>query len=219
MEIILRIPRAVINSILNAESDWIRYGLPAVVLTIIFSALMLSKPASEPRESLQGPSHSTGAEGAQVGRQRTGTENGSASEQPALAPSLSVPESANAFSKRPPSTDVSAAAGSRQKELAAEAVKWGWRDEGRRALCQAVRDSLPDFKAGKLHKHRVVHLARSTFRGDHEMADQAVDQALVDYARGTWSEAQCPEEPGHGPMSKGTIDAVVNRKQDWLKSH
>ncbi len=220
MEAILRIPRAIIDSILNAESDWIRYGLPALVLTVVFSALMLSKQGAgpEPQKPIEAPVHSKVAENFHRSFQQPAASNGSLPERPAFSPPPAAPI-AESNQVRLPAADAPAAAAGRQKELAAEAVKWGWREEGRRALCDAVRASIPDFKAGKLHKHYTIHLARANFKGEREMADRAVDEALRDYERNLWNEAQCPEVPGQPRMSKGTIDAVIQRKQDWLKSH
>jgi len=220
METILRIPRAIIESILNAESDWIRYGLPAVLLTVIFSAMMLSKQASELAvpEPMPASPHSKAAENVHRNFQQAEAPSSSPAERPAILPPPAAPPP-EVTQRHLPSVDTSVPAENRQRQLAAEAVKWGWKEEGRRALCDATRASIPDFKAGTLHKHFTVHLARANFKGEREMADKAVDQALLDYQRHLWDETQCPEVPGQPRMSKGTIDAVITRKQDWFKSH
>lgn len=217
METILRIPRAIIGSILNAESDWIRYGLPALLLTIIFSAMMVSKQSSTLPAQPASPQSSSPSQAAErphrVIQHLHGPRNPLPGQPGVSPPAMPMAES------RPPATDTSINAEARQKQLAAEAAKWGWKEEGRRALCDATRASIPDFKAGTLHKHYTIHLARANFRGDRTMADKAVDQALIDYQRNVWDESQCPDAPGQPRMPKGAIDAVIKRKQDWFKSH
>ena len=224
METILRIPRAIIDSILNAESDWIRYGLPALILTVFFSAMMLSKQAAEPeqRETQPPPSRLKVAEPTrppfQPAFQQAEVPNGPLPDRPAFSPPPAPPMAAS-NSNGPPMANSAVSAEERQKQLAAEAVKWKWKDEGRRALCDAVRASLPAFKEGTLLKHTTIHQARADFRGDREMADKAVDQALIDYERNLWDESQCPGTPGQPRMSKGTINAVMKRIPGWFNSH
>ncbi len=83
-------------------------------------------------------------------------------------------------------------------------------------MCQGVQAALPHFNQGFLHKLEPVLLARKAYRGEGgpRMAVQAVDQALIDYNSGAWSEADCPNAAA---LPKGIIGEVVNRRYHLTK--
>jgi hypothetical protein len=172
-----------------------------------------------PQASLQARSPSSDAESASFVSQRREIASAPISEHQWFSPPQPSLGSNGAFSTQLHSTEMTAAGGDRKQQLAAEALKWSWRNEGRRALCQATWDSLADFRGNKLHKHQVVRRARGTFRGDPGTADEAVNEAVGDYIHGLWSEDQCPKDLGHPSMAKGTIGTLVGRKPDQVKPH
>jgi hypothetical protein len=82
--------------------------------------------------------------------------------------------------------------------------------EGRRAVCIAISRSLVSVRR-RHRKGRALELAKGIYRGQSgpEAAEEEVNTALTEYARGVWSEAQCPPTPGVPPLTKGAIADVM----------
>ena len=187
---ILKLPLDLAERLLNTESDWIRYGLPALILTVALSIAMASK--SDQGDSSRTPFRPRSVGLAKSAVSADGSNDASANEQRADSPNnsaLAKPQMGR------PAPELSKADGS----------------AGRIAVCEAVKASLPDYKAGKLRKLEAIRRARQGYRGQNapQMASQSVNQALLDYNAGVWSEADCPNP---GLLSKGLIGAVVNRR-------
>ena len=184
----------------NAQSDWIRYGLPAVVLTVIFFFAIRfesnnteppsQKPSIVAREagSAGPPSRMTGFSGAQsVPENRADISNGN--------PVQGAPMIGHPIVPLPPPR----VAASSQLQV-----------DGRRALCGAVQYVLARVRR-KHWKTNAMAMAIQTYRGasgDSPAAAAAINSALIEYGQGKWDETQCP--PGGGAaLAKGAIGTVM----------
>ena len=196
---ILKFPLDLLGRFLNAQSDWVRYGIPALILTVVLSITMANR--SNDADSLQTPSNPTAA--------RPAKPAGPALVQPG-APTREEVSEPPADSAPPKPRTQQLAAGADQKPNAVGSAA------GRIAVCQGVQAALPHFNQGFLHKLEPVLLARKAYRGEGgpRMAVQAVDQALTDYNSGAWSEADCPNAAA---LPKGIIGDVVNRRYHLTK--
>jgi hypothetical protein len=189
---ILRWPFDVTSRLLDTDSDWIRYGLPALILTIVLSIAMANK--SEDSGSSSIPSSPKSA----VSTKPAFPAFVPRSESPA-GPVSGVPKDSG-WSK--PGTDPFAAVTQKREEAG---------NAGRNALCSAVATVLPDYKAGKLRRMQLVLIAREAYHGPNgpQAAAQSINKAMADYTTGAWSEADCPNSPA---LPKGTIGDVANRR-------
>src|ERR1700730_17640839 len=98
--------------------------------------------------------------------------------------------------------------------------------EGRRALCDAVREEWPDVEAGTQgkDKFRLILAIQSFSLGgaDTKIADAAVRTAFAEYLRNEWDESACPEsahqqatgEPDE-PLSKDAINVALVKTDHW----
>lgn len=92
--------------------------------------------------------------------------------------------------------------------------------EGRRALCDAVREVWPDVEAGTQGKDKFpLILAIQSFSlegADNAIADAAVRTAFAEYLRYEWNESACPKsahqqatgEPDE-PLPKDAINIAL----------
>jgi hypothetical protein len=86
--------------------------------------------------------------------------------------------------------------------------------EGRRALCDAVRDEWDDVQAGTQAKDKFpLILAVQSFSGDggETVADAAVRKAFADYLGFKWKESDCPD----GALPDGAIDTALVKITNW----
>jgi len=196
---ILKFPLDLLTRFLNAESDWVRYGIPALVLTVVLSIAMASR--SNNAGSLQTPSNPRAASLRKPAGPALVQPGAPSREQVSEAPVDSAPTQ--------PQTEQLAAGADQTPKVVGSAA-------GRIALCQGVQAALPHFNQGILHKLEPVLLARKAYRGGGgpKMAAQAVDQAITDYNSGAWSEADCPST---AVLPKGLIGDVVNRRYHITK--
>jgi hypothetical protein len=201
LRFILSLPFTTIAAILNAESDWIRYGLPAVLLTAIFFFAMRFVGANIEAPPVRPP---TGAR------------------QVAPPGAISFSDSALVRGDRPkmpydnlepgvrvPQRSTAPAAAERHGQPATDALS-EQQTEGRRALCSAVGYVLRKVKK-KHRKTKALAMAIEVYRGQGgpQAADRAVSGALEDYGRGRWDEDQCPPAVGGTPLPKGAIGEAV----------
>jgi hypothetical protein len=184
---IIDLPVATVGSVLNAESDWIRYGLPALILTVIFFFAMRhdSAPVGG-AASLQPPLNH---------------QNHSAVPPDSLAPNLTmtVPGAgASVPGQQAVAPNLPSAQGIIPQQL-----------EARRALCTAARlaSSMPAIR----RKPTVLRYAISGYKGSggFQVAVRTVNEAAADYAAGKWSEDECPASPDGARLAKGAIGQAL----------
>lgn len=98
--------------------------------------------------------------------------------------------------------------------------------EGRRALCDAVREEWPDVEAGTQGKDKFpLILAIQSFSlegADNKIADAAVRTAFADYLGYEWDESACPESAHQQatgeldePLPKGAINIALVKTARW----
>jgi len=179
------------NRFLNA-SDWIRYGILAVLLTTVFYVLVRQPlPSNFSSNEVQPP-------------------NGKVA---ALNPPLrSRPETHIPLARRQPMKPLISAPNSPTEQVASKPSGDSKQTDGRAAVCAAARTALPNFRAGKLSGRQAVRLAHETYRsaGGPQSPHEAVHDALTEYDAGAWSEADCP--PGL-PLPKGTIGEIMGLRK------
>ena len=200
LQFILSLPFTIFAAILNAESDWIRYGLPAVLLTAIFffamrfeAAKIESPPVRPPGARKIAPSGATSFSASPIvsgGRPKMPHDNlepGTTVTQRSTAPVVAEPHGQ-------PATDA----------LSEQQT------EGRRALCSAVGYVLNKGKK-KHRKTNALEIAIEAYggKGGPQAADRAISGALEDYGRGKWDEKQCPPAAGRAPLTQGAIGEVM----------
>ena len=185
---------------LNVESDWVRYGLPAILLTAIFFFAMRLEAPKVALPLLRPP----------MGARKLA---------PPAATSFSVPPftsgdrpkmpsngTAQGMAMTPPSSSFRAA---QPRGLTAVGALSREQVEGRRALCSAVQYALTRVKR-KHWKTKAMEIATESYRGQGgpQAAGGAISSALTDYAGGKWDEGQCAAVGG-SPLSKGSIAEVM----------
>jgi hypothetical protein len=98
--------------------------------------------------------------------------------------------------------------------------------EGRRALCDAVREVWPDVEAGTQGKDKFpLILAVQSFSppgSDNKVADASVRTAFAEYLRYEWNESACPESAHQQatgeidePLPKDAIDIALVKTDKW----
>lgn len=200
VQFISGLPSSIMSAIPNAHSDWIRYGLPAVLLTAIFLVVMRyeadqldSVPARPAAVQLTHP--------------------------PAQPRSFPVPESVSAARPEMPPRKLEAERSPMQQfnpprppvpyGQPVPAVLAGPQDEGRRAVCGSVQWALARVRP-RNRKVKAMKRAIEAYRGQGgpQAADAAISRALADYGSGKWDEGQCPPTGGP-PLAKGAIAQVM----------
>jgi len=204
VESIVRLPTRALDPILSAESDWIRYGVPALVLTVIFFVLMRTQapttessapPPSSAEVAAKSPLHSklnpfSAAPAPPASPPDEHSHNSPPPEQPPAAP-------ANEVASQPP--PASGSFGQTQGGAAQQTA-------ARLALCNAVRYAAT--KPPQSRSRLAMTMAMQTYRGPGASRD-AVMQALADYRRGGWSDEQCPTPLGVTPLRHGMIGSTI----------
>jgi hypothetical protein len=196
----LKLPPRIVAATPYLDSDWVRYGVPAVLLAAIFFVSMryqtdkVESPPSPPAVAARNPLRSSlpASSSAPEGRALTAT-------QPYLQPAMPIPQRA-----------VPPTAPRPYHQMATGAAPADVQTEGRRALCLAVQHALSGA-GGTYSKMNVMRLAVGNYRGQGgpRAAIRAVNLALEQYKSGAWSEAQCPPTLGAAPLAKGAIAEVM----------
>jgi hypothetical protein len=184
---IIDLPVATVGAILNSESEWIRYGLPAVLLTVIFFFAM--RRESPPQLAPIGGTLSL--------QSRSSPANHPAMPQHGFARdlTLTVPGAPSGVAQRPAAPNVATA----QRASVQEA---------RRALCFATRvaSTTPAIR----RKSTVLRYAVSGYRGGgFQTAARAVNEAVSEYTAGKWNEDECPASPDGVRIAKGAIGEAL----------
>jgi hypothetical protein len=200
LQFILGFPSAVAGGFLNAESDWIRYGLPAILLTAIFFFAIRSETPTATSPRLRPP---VGARKTALPAAKTFSVSPFATGDHGKVPSSGIEQGRSmtppsfVFHPAPPPVQP-AMAGLSKVQIA-----------GRRAVCSAVQYSLARVKK-KHWKSKAMEMAIQSYRGQGgpQAADGAVSNALTDYAHGTWDESQCTALGG-SPLSRGATAEVM----------
>jgi hypothetical protein len=184
---IIDLPVATVGSVLNAESDWIRYGLPALILTVIFFFAMRHDSAP--------------VGGAASFQSPINHRSGSAIPPNSFAPNLTmtVPGAgASAPGQQAAAPNLPNAQGITPQQL-----------EARRALCTAARpaSNMPAIR----RKSTVLRYAVSGYKGSggFQTAVRIVNEQLADYSAGKWSEDDCPASPDGVRIAKGAIGQAL----------
>jgi hypothetical protein len=199
---ILELSSTILAAITNLESDWVRYGLPAIVLTVIFffamrfeagniDASLVSSADTKKVVVSAEAKPSAGFSGADEAHPQIST--GMLEHEAVAAPQFGASRPAQPYAQP---------LGSMTRSNPAT--------ECRRALCGAVQYALA--RVEKRHqKLRAMQFAVEGCRvqGDRQTADRAVNSALAEYERGMWDESQCPSIPGRAPLAKGAIAQVM----------
>jgi|SRR5579872_3728226 len=203
VQFIVGLPGRVFGPLLGAQSDWIRYGIPAVVLTVVFFTAMRFQAATDdtvasqsnvdvrkafrPKPNVLAPAPANPS------------EQSANNPPPVLAsgPANEAPPQPSGASRGPGTFGQVQAAGSPEQVAA------------RQALCNAVRflSNRPSASRGKV----VLRLAMQSYHGPggSEAGRDAVMQAVTEYKRGAWSDEQCQSPLGTTPLRKGTIGEVM----------
>ena len=191
-------PSRILASISDPHTDWIRYGVPAVLLTLIFffairfqanrvdsvptlRPLRTSKIISPERPIFAGPS--------------AGDESRTL---PQTTAESRVPKPAIAALPRAGQPQMPVAAGLTEQQII-----------GRKAVCDAAQFALS--KVRKRHwRARALEFAMQAYqgRGGAQAANQAINTALQEYGRGIWDESQCLPSTGN-KLAKGVIAQVL----------
>ena len=201
LQFILSFPFTTISAILNAESDWIRYGLSAVLLTAIFFFAMRFEGANIESPPVR---PATGARKvAPPGATLFSDSPKVIGDRPKMP--YDNLESGMTVTQRSPAPAAAEPHGQAATDALSEQ-----QTEGRRALCSAVGYVLGKVKK-KHRKTKALAMAIKIYRGQGgpQAADRAVSGALEDYGRGRWDEDQCPPAVGGTPLPKGAIGEVV----------
>ena len=194
---------------LSADSDWIRYGLPAILLTVIFFVAMRSNETSVVSPHLF--SAKTGsikpAPPALLSGQRARLPMTDGDNPASRAMTSTFPALPGAT--RPPSFGLVRSPAGSATEAATADPHWAdglseQQKDGRRAVCDATRRVYQSVKRGKRRKNKAMQTALGNYGNgaDFDTANLAVTKALDDYGRGAWSEEKCNPGPG---LPKGAI--------------
>ena len=184
---IIDLPAATFGAVLNAESDWIRYGLPALILTVIFFFAMRHDSAPVGGgASFQSPvKHQSRSAIPQNSFARNLMTTGPGAASSAPREQAVVPNPPNAQGITP-------------QQL-----------EARRALCTAARlaSSMPAIR----RKSTVLRYAISGYKGAGglQSAVRIVNEQAADYRAGKWGEDQCPASPDGVRIAKGAIGEAL----------
>jgi hypothetical protein len=201
-----RLALAPFDLVLNADSDWVRYGLPAILLTGIFFAAMRVQDSELPQHhaitALAKPAVSAPFV---APRSRARDRKVEAQNPVSGAMTQSIPHP-NVVARVP-----SSGAGARRAPVTnfTDAGLTDEQREGRRAVCEAVARVYASVKRGKHRKNRALQIAVSNYHGpgsDPDAAERAVTKAIDDYQRGAWSDEQCNFGPD---LPKGTIGETL----------
>jgi len=192
------VPLTIVAAIPTAQSDWVRYGLPAVVLTAIFFFAIRFEADNAATPPVQPPIAATKRPPSRATSFSSLERTGPGMPSGNLDQGRSLTERSIAPRVPQPYNQPAAAALSEPQA------------EGRRALCGAVQFALTRVKR-KHWKTKAMENAIASYRGKggSGAAEGAVNSALMDYGRGKWDEAQCPPTVGVPPLAKGTIGAVM----------
>ncbi len=190
---IVGLPASTIGAVLNAESDWIRYGLPAFLLTVIFFLAMRYEAPPEPAPA--------GIEKPARGVKSSVHSPFNPANQPAIPNlTLTVPraESAGGPAQQAVVPSQPRVQGTTPQQL-----------EARRALCNATR--LAANTPAIRRKATVLRYAVSAFKGGggFQTAARAVNEAVIDYTAGKWNEDECPAAPDSVRIARGSIGAAI----------
>ena len=204
VQFILGLPSSIGSAISNPQSDWIRYGLPAVLLTAIFLVAMRYEadqldavPVRPPAVELTHP----------AAKPRSFSIPGSVTAvRPEMPPGNLETERSPTQHFNQPLTPPRPPVAYRQP---APAVLSGPQDEGRRAVCGSVQWALARVRP-RNRKVKAMKRAIETYQGPggSPAADAAVSRALADYGSGKWDESQCPATGG-APLAKGAIAQIM----------
>lgn len=192
--------------LLNADSDWIRYGLPAILLTGIFFVAMRVHDSGLP-QPLAMPAAVRPAVSAPFVAPRPRARNlqVEGGNPMSAARPQSIPQPRN-VARTPP---LGASVGGAARGQFTGAGLTDEQREGRRAVCEAVERVYPSVKRGKHRKNKALQIALSNYHGpgsDSEAASRAVTKAIDDYQRGAWSDEQCNFGPD---LPKGAIEETL----------
>ena len=188
---IIDLPVATVGAVLNAESEWIRYGLPAFILTVIFFFAMRHDSPQQPAPvGGSAPSQSLLNHHRHLAMPQNSFARNLTMGVPGAGPAVPGKHSVAPI---PPS-----AQGSTSQQL-----------EARRALCTAARlaSSMPAIR----RKSTVLRYAISGYKGSggFQAAVRTVNDAASEYKAGKWSENDCPASPDGVRMAKGAIGEAL----------
>lgn len=196
-ELVSQLQSSLTTAIPDAQSDWIRYGLPAVVLTVIFFFAIRYES-----NNVESPLPMVVAQKAAPSRLKAFASLPTSGENRAdisnRNPVQGAPLTAPAMTSRPSLPLRPPAVALAQPQA-----------EARRALCSAVQYALARVKRGHW-RAKAMEIAIRGYRGQGgpQAAEGVINSALVDYGRGKWDEAQCPPG-GVPPLAKGAIASVM----------
>jgi hypothetical protein len=202
----VRLILAPFQRMLDADSDWVRYGLPAILLTGIFFVAMRFSDANvespHPSSVTTASVKSLLSAPLSLRRERDripmseGHSPGSGTVAQAIPEPLVHAPLSRFAPATPPAGDPHWADGLSEQDR-----------EARRAVCEAARRVNESVKRGKHRKNRAFQIAISGYRGggDVDIANRVVTKAIDDYGRNIWSEEKC--NPGQ-VLSKGSIGAT-----------
>ena|ERR1700693_1517173 len=206
VQFIVGLPGRVFGPVLGAQSDWIRYGIPAVVLTVVFfTAMRFQTATNEPPASQSNvdirkafrPKPNVFSAPPTGGANPSGQSDSNPPPVIANEPANEAPPQPSGASSGPGTFGQVQAAGSPEQVAA------------RQALCNAARflSNRPAPGRGRV----VLRLAMQSYHGPggSEGGRDAVMQAITEYNHGTWSDEQCPSPVGTTPLRKGTIGEVM----------
>jgi len=193
-------PAEIVAAIANLDSDWVRYGLPAVLLTVIFFSAMRFEagkvePPSAPPVSARNPlPPRTGS----FSVSPLATEDHPRAASGNFAPGMAAMQQPIGIRPGVPFVHPPAAAFSNPQV------------EGRRAVCGTAQLIIARGKRRRLIL-RARQIAIATYRGQGgpQAAEQAVNRTIDEYKHGIWSESQCPAAPGMPPLPKGAIAELI----------
>jgi len=206
-ELVVSLPVRALDPILSAESDWIRYGVPAVVLTVIFFILMRTQAPST-GSSVPPPSEAV--------QQRQPLHFGPKPFSATPQPAGNIPEVA-ANNPAPISEPPVAPTNEVVSQPAPASGSFGQMQGGgtpqqiaaRLALCNAVRFAAT--RPAQARNRLAMTMAMQTYRGPGgaEASRDAIMQAMAEYRRGVWSDEQCPTPMGTTPLRHGMIGGTI----------
>jgi hypothetical protein len=200
---ILELPSSIVAAITNLESDWVRYGLPAVVLTVIFSFAMRFDagnidsslaPSADTKKVVVSAEAKPSSRFSDADEAHPPISTGMLGHEAVATQQFGAPRPAQPYAQPPRSMTLSSPS-----------------NECRRALCGAVQYALARVEK-KHRKMRAMQFAIEGCRaqsGGGQTGDLAVNSTLAEYERGIWDESQCPSIPGRAPLAKGAIAQVM----------
>ncbi len=205
LQYILSLPSSLATGIFSSESDWVRYGLPAVLLTAIFFFAMRFQSGDVQTQPVAPPApkakpHAVAAKTAPQAAPAVAAAPPVAN----LAPPQRPPEPRRLPLQPPAAVAIAPPAAPGTQAMSVQ------EKEGRKALCNAVEYAVGRLKKRR-RKVRALEMAFAAYRGPGgpQAAQQAVNAALQSYGAGSWDEAQCPTLSGTAPLPKGAIAEVM----------